>query len=105
MELTGVGRVISWRMAGVRWVGEGQVMASGRLASVGEGLRALWTAGALGGVDDAVLIGRFAERRDEVAEAAFRVLVERHGPMVVRVCRQVVGDGQDAEEAAQAVFL
>jgi len=80
-------------------------MAGGRPVSVGEDLRTLWVAGAIGGADDAVLIARFSERRDEVAEAAFRVLVERHGPMVVRVCRQVIGDGHAAEEAAQAVFL
>ncbi|MFI5460475.1 MAG: RNA polymerase sigma factor [Isosphaerales bacterium] len=80
-------------------------MASGRPVSVGEGLRTLWAAGAIGAADDAVLIARFSERRDEVAEAAFRVLVERHGPMVVRVCRQVIGNGHAAEEAAQAVFL
>jgi RNA polymerase sigma factor (sigma-70 family) len=80
-------------------------MSSGWPVSVGAGIRTLWTAGAIGGADDAVLIARFSERRDDVAEAAFRVLVERHGPMVVRVCRQVIGDGHAAEEAAQAVFL
>jgi RNA polymerase sigma factor (sigma-70 family) len=64
-------------------------------------------AGAIGGSDDADLLARFSARhqRDEAAEAAFRMLVERHGPMVVRVCRQVIGDGHAAEEAAQAVFL
>jgi RNA polymerase sigma factor (sigma-70 family) len=51
------------------------------------------------------LIARFSQQRDETAEAAFRMLVERHGPMVVRVCRRVMGDGHAAEEAAQAVFL
>jgi RNA polymerase sigma factor (sigma-70 family) len=80
-------------------------MAVGRSIAVETGIRTLWTAGAIGGADDADLIARFCQRRDEVAEAAFRVLVERHGPMVVRVCRQVLGDGHAAEEAAQAVFL
>jgi RNA polymerase sigma factor (sigma-70 family) len=80
-------------------------MASARAVSVESQIRTLWTAGAIGGADDAVLIARFSERRDDVAEAAFRVLVERHGPMVVRVCRQMIGDGHAAEESAQAVFL
>jgi RNA polymerase sigma factor (sigma-70 family) len=85
--------------------GEDGCMSGRPLVSVGEQLRTLWTAGAIGAADDGVLIARFSERRDEAAEAAFRVLVERHGPMVVRVCRQVIGDGHAAEEAAQAVFL
>src|SRR4051812_7176028 len=80
-------------------------MAGGPLVSVGESLRTLWTAGAIGAADDAALIARFSGRRDEVGEGAFRVLGGRHAPMVIRVCRQVLGDGHAAEEAAQAVFL
>jgi RNA polymerase sigma factor (sigma-70 family) len=80
-------------------------MAHVRSGAVGEQLRTLWSVGAVGGADDAALIARFTGRRDEAAEVAFRVLVERHGPMVQRVCRQVIGDGHAAQDAAQAVFM
>jgi RNA polymerase sigma factor (sigma-70 family) len=51
------------------------------------------------------LLSLYAERQDAAADEAFRILVERHGPMVLRVCEQVIGDRQDGEDAAQAVFL
>jgi RNA polymerase sigma factor (sigma-70 family) len=59
-------------------------------------------AGAAGGLPDAELVRRFAEHRDE---AAFEVLVWRHGPMVWATCRRTLGQQQDAEDAFQAAFL
>ena len=54
------------------------------------------------GPADAELLARFAATRDE---AAFELLVWRHGGMVRRVCRARLRDHHAAEDAAQAVFL
>ncbi len=65
-------------------------------------LRTLAAVRTAAGLGDGDLLGRFAEAHDE---AAFTALVERHGPMVLRVCRRVLGHAQDAEDACQATFL
>src|SRR6476646_5570135 len=54
------------------------------------------------GPPDAELLGRFVDRRDE---AAFALLVQRHGGMVYGVCRRLLPTDQDAEDAFQATFL
>ena len=51
---------------------------------------------------DQHLLRQFSEHRDE---AAFGMLLRRHGPMVLDVCRGVFGNDADAEDAFQATFL
>jgi RNA polymerase sigma factor (sigma-70 family) len=56
----------------------------------------------LGRLTDRALLERFAGAHDE---AAFTVLIERHGPMVYGVCRRALSSHHDAEDACQATFL
>ncbi len=66
---------------------------------------ALFQLGTLTGLPDGALLDRFRLGPAEEAEAAFTALVDRHGPMVMQVCRRILGDRHDAEDAAQATFL
>ena len=68
-------------------------------------IETLFRTGTAGGMTDGQLLEQFLERRGEDAEAAFAALVDRHGAMVLRVCRQILGAHEDAEDAAQATFL
>jgi RNA polymerase sigma factor (sigma-70 family) len=68
-------------------------------------LRTLFNLGTIGTLSDGQLLERFATHRGESAELAFAAIVERHGPMVLRVCQSVLGDLHDAQDAFQATFL
>jgi len=66
------------------------------------GLQRLFRQGTAAGLTDRQLLQGFAASRDELA---FATLVERHGPMVLGVCRRILRDPHDAEDAFQAAFL
>jgi RNA polymerase sigma factor (sigma-70 family) len=68
-------------------------------------VRTLLTVGSMGTLTDGQLLERFSTGHGEGAELAFAALVERHGPMVLRVCRSVLAEPHDAEDAFQATFL
>src|SRR5262245_10334575 len=58
--------------------------------------------GTVAGLDGAELLDRYLTRRDEVA---FEALVRRQGPMVLGLCRRMLRDRQEVEDAFQATFL
>lgn len=80
-------------------------MAHGSSGAISKPCRGYLEEGTLAGVGDGQLLARFTADRDDLAEVAFAALVHRHGPMVLRVCRQVAGDPHTAEDAFQAAFL
>ena len=72
-------------------------------AAIGE-MQTLFRWGAMGTWTDGQLMTQFVQGQDG-SEAAFRILIHRHGPMVLGVCRRVLGDAHAAEDAFQATFL
>jgi RNA polymerase sigma factor (sigma-70 family) len=81
-------------------------MASGQMTGVLRQVEAAFGAGAVGGMTDAQLLERFRARRgDDGSETAFTALVVRHGPSVLAVCRSLLRDPHEAEDAFQATFL
>src|SRR5438270_8896331 len=77
-------------------------MAAGQLDAVLRHIRKLVRAPEVDRVTDRQLLERFVFAREE---SAFATVVARHGPMVMGVCRRVLHNAQDAEDAFQATFL
>ncbi len=77
------------------------------MANVGRGvvlrqLGRLFGEGTLAGLGDGPLLERYLTHRDE---DAFAALVDRLGPMVLGLCRRMLRDPVDVEDAFQATFL
>ena len=68
-------------------------------------LHTLFNVGVSGGMTDGQLLERFVSRDLGMAESAFETLVARHGPMVYGVCRRILRNQHDADDAFQATFL
>jgi RNA polymerase sigma factor (sigma-70 family) len=77
-------------------------MARGQLEPILRHLRELGGPQAAADLSDGELLRCFASRREE---GAFATLLQRHGPLVLSVCRRVLRHEQDAEDAFQATFL
>ena len=72
------------------------------MGTVVRGLGRLFASGGMAGLSEGQLLDRFVNRRDE---EAFEALVGRHGPMVLAVCRRLLHDPNDVDDAFQATFL
>jgi RNA polymerase sigma factor (sigma-70 family) len=77
-------------------------MPAGQLEGIVRHLRKVARRGEGAQVGDAELLERFIAHRDD---GAFALLVRRHGPMVLGVCKRVLGNETEAEDAFQATFL
>jgi RNA polymerase sigma factor (sigma-70 family) len=77
-------------------------MAQGQLGSLLQHIRRLIGAAPAEQTPDALLLEQFRLHRDETA---FTTLVQRHGPLVLGVCRRMLRDAHEAEDAFQATFL
>jgi RNA polymerase sigma factor (sigma-70 family) len=77
-------------------------MAAGQLNNVIRHLRYVLERNEAAGTPDVDLLKRYVSEGDE---AAFEALVQRHGPLVWGVCRRVLRNPHDAEDAFQATFL
>ena len=77
-------------------------MASVNRGVVFQQIDRLYRDGTLSGLGDGQLLERYLTRGDE---AAFEALVNLHGPMVLGLCRRVLRDPRDIEDAFQATFL
>ena len=78
-------------------------MATGKDGTVGRRLQTLFDGGVVRELTDGQLLERFVTDPGEGGELAFAALVERHGPMVLRVARGVAPN--DARDVFQATFL
>jgi RNA polymerase sigma factor (sigma-70 family) len=77
-------------------------MGIGRMGAVVHQFQRLYAGGSVVGMGEWELIQRYLDSGDE---DAFRAIVATHGPMVMAVCRRVLGEPRDVEDAFQVTFL
>ena len=80
-------------------------MSIGKYGIVQRQLQTLFNLGIIQDLTDGQILERFSAGPGKDAELAFAALVERNGAMVLRVCRNVLTDPNDADDAFQATFL
>ena len=80
-------------------------MIRGASPAVVRQIESLFEGASVAGLTDRQLLERFTTTGEAAREAAFAGLVRRHGPMVLGLCHQLVGDRHLAEDVFQAVFL
>lgn len=80
-------------------------MKAQQSGALGAAIGELFRDGVAAGLSDRELLARFAGGPGRSAEAAFAMLVARHGPMVLGVCRRILRDPIEADDAFQATFL
>jgi RNA polymerase sigma factor (sigma-70 family) len=102
----GIKRALSRDYLSSSILGGGPTMASGMRGSPPwREIESLHRVGLTTALSDGELLERFATGRGREEEASFTALLDRHGPMVLQVCRQILTDGHEAEDAFQATFL
>jgi RNA polymerase sigma factor (sigma-70 family) len=77
-------------------------LAGRNVGAVLRRIERLFTVGSVAGLSEGQLLERFATAGDE---AAFEALLTRYGPMVLGICRGVLRNPADVEDAFQATFL
>ncbi len=70
--------------------------------SIVDSVGRLFATGTATAMGESELLERFVSQGDP---AAFEVILDRHGPMVLRICRRVLDDANDVDDAFQATFL
>lgn len=78
---------------------------TGAKGSLSQDYQVLFGLGTVGVLTDGELLERFGAGGGDQSEQAFTALVQRHGPMVLAVCRRILADIHLADDAFQATFL
>jgi RNA polymerase sigma factor (sigma-70 family) len=80
-------------------------MASQHESAILKSIQTLFKTGTTAGLSDGQLLERIGSGPAAMTEVAFEALLRKHGGMVWNVCRHVLRDVNDAEDAFQASFL